>query len=724
MRSSSLGRASSTSTAVHVASVLAAALFMAASGLARIPPKAAARPTRTTQATPPSIVLVTLDTTRADHLGCYGDRAAHTPVLDALAARGTRWARALSPVPLTLPAHCSLLTGREPPEHGVRDNGTHVLPAEIPTLATVLSSRGYATGAFVSSRVLDRRFGLARGFGLYDDRMAAERVGEYGYPERDAEAVTTAALAWAQQRSRSAAARPYFLWIHYYDPHSPYTAPREFADLAKGQPNAGYAAEIAYVDRQLGRLLAGLPGDPARRIVAVVGDHGESLGEHGERAHGLFLYRGALEVPLIVAGPGAPAGKVVAEPAATRRLAASLLRLAGAGAVARTWGRGLPGLPGEDTSAEPVYSETWMPASAYNWSPLQALTEGRWRLVVAPRPEVYDFVADPGEKKNLLAEPAGREAARRLRRLLKEREAAWKVREAAAPMPDAELAASLRSLGYLSGTSRSGASRAGGPGIDPKDGILLLGELDQAKALTAKGNFRSAAEKLSDLVRRSPGNVPFLVQLASAQGQSGQGDAALATYRRAVEANPALDFLHLDLAGALKELGRTAEAKAEYEFALKLNPRFAPAWLGLAELDLVAGKSDQALTTLRRAIDAGTESASLYTHLAELAGAAGDSAAAEKALAAATTLLPGWSPAWKRWGERAEAAGDLDTAQTRYRKAVAADPGDPEALLDLGRLLLKKGSPADARAYLEKAAAAAPQSDAGREARRLLAGGR
>ncbi|HET9229475.1 MAG TPA: sulfatase, partial [Thermoanaerobaculia bacterium] len=198
-------------------------------------------------AAPPSVVLLTLDTTRADALG------PGTPNLSGLAARGTRWTRAVTPVPLTLPAHASLLTGLTPPEHGIRDNGTAVLPKDVPTLATAFSSRGYATAAFVASRVLDRRFGLARGFGHYDDKAPAEQIGEYGYPERNARQMTDAALEWL---ARKPAGKPLFLWVHYYDPHAPYEAPGD-GDRQR------YAGEVAYMDREIGRLLAGLPGGAA-----------------------------------------------------------------------------------------------------------------------------------------------------------------------------------------------------------------------------------------------------------------------------------------------------------------------------------------------------------------------------------------------------------------------------------------------------------------------------
>ncbi|MEM7587171.1 MAG: sulfatase, partial [Acidobacteriota bacterium] len=385
-----------------------ALLAFAASWLAGLLPATA--PAEQKFAAPPSLVLITLDTTRNDAIGPAPGRPSRTPVLDRLAADGVRFQEAIAPTPLTLPSHASLLTGLDPPEHGLRDNGSFALPRELPTLATVLSERGYETAAFVATRVLDRRFGLARGFDTYDDRMVAERTGEYGYPERDAAAVTSAALAWLTERSLE---RPYFVWVHYYDPHAPYAAP---GSDPRRSAKERYRDEIAFVDRQIGRLLASAPGAPADRVVAVVGDHGEALGEHGERTHGIFVYRATMVVPLILSGAGVPTGREVGETVAARRLAPTLLRLLAAPGAGRRSAPGtavpgtalpgtvLPGLDLGDPPPEAAYSESQMPARTYGWSGLTALSDGDHRLIRAPRPELYEIVSDPDEQNNLVRE--------------------------------------------------------------------------------------------------------------------------------------------------------------------------------------------------------------------------------------------------------------------------------------------------------------------------------
>ena len=668
----------------------------------------------TATVSPPSVVLITLDTTRSDHVGRIESGFPLTPNLDALGKRGVRFQNALTASPLTLPAHCSILTGLEPPAHGVRDNGVASLPPGIPTLAEAFSGRGYLTAAFVASRVLDRRFGLARGFDVYDDFMVAERLGEQGYPERDAALVTSAALAWS---ARLPPGRPYFLWVHYYDPHAPYLPPGDWRDASAARR---YAGEVAYVDREIGRLLGGLPRRDAggRRIVAAVGDHGEMLGEHGEKEHGVFLYQGALAVPLILAGPGVPSGRVVDVPAATRGLAATLLAVAGFGAQAGPFGAELPGVraPGPANPA-PVYSESDMPASAYGWSPLAAATDGRYRLVVAPRPELYDLRDDPSESRNLWGAPERAETVRQLQRVIAEANRGARRTPAEGPADAAELAGSLRQLGYLSGAS----GRAGS--IDPKDGIKLLDEFEKAKDLTRSGRATEAITALTILVKASPGNVPFLVRLAEAQAAAGEFGAAIETVGEALTLNPGLDFLHLQLARLLARAGRIEEARASYRAAVALNPRLAPAWLGLAELAAKSGGASEELRVLREAEAAKLQSGALYARLAQVELADGDTPAAATHALEAVRLLPDFAAAWWVAGEIAEKQGRPALALERFEKALGLGLEDPRALVKTGRLLLAAGRGADAQVYLRKAIVVGAGTASAEDARRLLSEG-
>lgn len=623
----------------------------------------------------PNLVLITLDTTRDDFVGSGAAAgASRTPAIDRLASQGVRYLNALAASPLTLPSHASLLTGLEPPEHGLRDNGSSALPLDLPTLATVLAGEGYRTAAFVASRVLDRRFGLARGFATYDDRMVAERTGEYGYPERDAAAVTTAALAWLGEKGAS---RPFFLWAHYYDPHFPYAAPGSPA----GQTSrAAYADEVAYMDREVGRLLDAVPRSPAGLVVALVGDHGEALGEHGERTHGVFLYRPVMQVPLILAGSGVPRGAQVSEVVATRRLAASVIALLLAEEAAPLPGPVLPGLGlgARDQPPVAVYHETLMPAMTYGWSPLTAISDSRYRLIRAPRPELYDVVADPGEERNILRDQPA--VARRLRDELAALEASFSERPAVPLGPDGELAADLRALGYLS----SGSPRR--TDLDPKDGVVLLARLAQADARLRAGQAPAALALLEELNARSPGNVPFLVRLASAQQSAGREADAIATFQRAIGVDPNLEFLHLHLGRAYLRVGRLDEAEAAFRSALEIDPRFADAWLSLAELSHRRSGAAAEREVLESARSADVASVAVLVRLAQLAMAQQDQVA-ETYLAEACELLPELPLPWLLRGRVAMARGDRKRARSFLDRAVRAAPrsaiaNEARALLD------------------------------------------
>ena len=613
----------------------------------------------------PDLLLVTLDTTRADELEVAGG-GARTPNLNRLAAAGARFVRALSPAPLTLPAHASLLTGLDPNEHGLRDNGGGALPSAATTIAEELSRAGYVTVAVVGSRVLDRRFGLNRGFDIYDDRMAAERTGEFGYAERPASEVVDAALAAvtaatavtgvtaataATAATGTLPERPLFLWVHFYDPHAPYRG-------AGASERERYRGEIAEVDRQIGRLLADLRPDRQRWVIAV-GDHGESFGEHGEQEHGFLLHEPTLAVPLIVQGPGAAAGTVIRAPVSIRDVAATL---AGLGGLRRTRlaGRAL-GLRGEPEPG-PIYHETDFPASTFGWSPLAAVTRGRWRFVDGPNPALFDLEPDPGESVNRAGERT--EIVRELRRELRSLQSRKAMVPDAAPK-DAELARALASLGYLSGASgRRGT-------IDPAAGLAMLAELAEVNQLVSAGDLAVALARLRDLVRRSPYSVPFLARLAYAEQLAGDFGAARAALVAALSVNSENEFLHTSLGELEREAGRPAAAETAFRNAVRSNPRHAPAWLGLGEILARSGRGGEEEQKLREAVAAQCESGAIHARLAQIALARGDLPAAELDGRRATELLPAWAPAWRLWGEAASRAGNRGAANERFARALS-----------------------------------------------------
>jgi arylsulfatase A-like enzyme/tetratricopeptide (TPR) repeat protein len=600
----------------------------------------------------PDVLLITLDTTRADVLGAAGGAAA-TPHLDALAARGVRFASAWAAAPVTLPAHASLFSGRPPGEHGLRENGLGALEESIPLLAERFAAAGYRTGAVVASRILDRRFGLDRGFAHYDDRMPAERTGEFGYPERDAAAVVDAALAWLGEAGRGANRPPLLLWVHFYDPHAPYLDP---AAPAGAPERRRYGGEVARVDRELGRLLAALPS-PAGWLVAAVGDHGEAFGEQGEHGHGLLLQRATLEVPLLVAGPGVPAGRTFRRPVATANLARTLARLAGV--PAGDLGGEPLGFDAEPPD-EPVLHETWYPASVYGWSPLVGATLDGLRLVVGPGPRWY-APDGAGETEVAAGEPP--ERARQLARAVRGYREAHPF-AARSPEVDERTRRELAALGYLSGaTGKAGT-------IDPAQGVTWVGRFAAAGEREAAGDLAGAAAILRELVALSPQSIPFLSRAASLEARLGRRERAEALLRSALELQPDSEFVRLHLGQLLLEAGRVEAGEAELAAALERNPRFAPAWLALAEAARRRGDGALERRRLDEAIAAGTASAFLLARRAQIALGEGRAEAAEADAAAAIALLPEWEIGWFLGGEAAERLGRRELARQRYARAA------------------------------------------------------
>jgi arylsulfatase A-like enzyme/Tfp pilus assembly protein PilF len=646
---------------------LAALGVLLAGGCARAP-----------RAAGPNVLLVTLDTVRADRVGCYGAVGAETPALDRLAREGVRFAQASSPVPLTLPAHASILSGLLPPAHGLRNNGAGAFPAARATLATALAGAGYRTAAFVGSFVLDRRFGLGRGFEVYDDEIArGTGEGASLEAERRGDVVVDRALAWLDGAGKEDD-RPFFLWVHLYDAHAPYAPPSPYRGRFAGRL---YDGEVAFADAQVGRLLAALDRlDLAERtVVAVAADHGEALGAHGELTHGLLLYEPTLRVPLLLRAAGSLApGRVIETPVSLVDLAPTL-----AGLVGRTLDDRKPapaGLSGRDLSApllagaEPppadLYAETHYP-EVFGWSRLAALRHRDAKYIDAPRPELYDLRRDRGEAHDLLAQNAaqGRGFAARVAAL-----EANAVPPPAVAAPDAETAARLASLGYAAAGRAAIPQRPGARGADPKDQLPLFRRYERAHNGLRAGRVAAAAAELERLVAADPGNSVFRGELANAFRQAGDLERAVPLYRAAVKAAPDDPQTWYNLATALEEAGRAEEAVLASREALRRDPAGPEAHnvLGLGLL------------------------------------AAGDGEGARREFARAVELDPRNAPALNNLGNSLRDLGRLAEAETAYRQALAAAPGYAEALNGLGTLAVARDRPAAALPLFDRALALSP----------------
>jgi arylsulfatase A-like enzyme/Tfp pilus assembly protein PilF len=616
-------------------------------------------------AKPTSLLLITLDTTRADRLGCYGAEDAQTPNLDRLAAGGTRFERALSPTPLTLPSHATLMSGRVPRRHGVRNNALYRLDGDVPLLAESLRAAGYRTAAFVSAAVLDRITGIGRGFGLYDDRVRVGDRAAFNYQERAASQTTDAVLA-----ALPALEPPFFLWVHYFDPHLPFVPPEPFRSRFADRP---YDGEIAFMDAETGRLLDAVRARAGRVLVAVAGDHGESFGEHDEDAHGVFVYQATQRVPLILHGPGVPAGRTVGSNVGLVDVAPTLLRLLGRPELPDTDGRSLVGLLREARPAPTDYElESFFPRFAYGWAPLRALVRGDHKYIDAPTPELYDLAADPNETRNRAATDA--KVARALADELARRVG---DDDPAATEIDPQLAAQrerLRSLGYVGGSGAAGADE-----IDPKDAIGWVRELDAARRELQLGDAAKAAAPLGALLEKNSDNLPALLTLVQVRLSTGDAPAAVATARRALRLAPDDDLVHFNLANALSVLERGTEergdeARVHYERALELNPRHADAYLNYAALLVSRSSADAALSLLRRARGAGVEDPDVELEIGVLELERGRIGPARDAFERSLALNPCAEGIHEALGRLAQKDGRFAEAAARYERALECRP--------------------------------------------------
>lgn len=681
--------------------VLAVAVLGALLGCARPPDR-------------PDVVLVTIDTLRADRLGCYGHAAGATPALDALARGGARFARASAATPVTLPSHATILTGRYPAAHGVRNNASFTLRASETTLAESLRAAGYRTGAFVGSWVLARHFGLGQGFEVYDDRFdGAGGVARAAGPaargerpvERRAQAVTDAALAWIGTRR---AREPLFVWAHYYDPHASYLPPSPWLERFPDR----YLGEVAYTDHEVGRLLEGLRATRGDReaLVLVVADHGEAFGEHGEQQHGLFVYEPTIHVPWILSWGGrVPAGVVVEDEVTIADVAPTILGLLGLPPFPAAQGLDLSAtLRSGSAVGRPggILVENLLPKYDFGWSELVALRRGGSKYIRAPREELYDLASDPAELRDLAARSPETAAGERerLEALVRDAERTRGEESAAAPSLDDEALSNLRSLGYV-GTSP--APRAGGPerpAPDPKDRVEEFRLTKDATALVTLGEYDRARAALETLLAREPGNVWLRQQLAQVHMATGAAEAAEAVYRAILREDPA----HCESTFRLGEIAAVArraydEASALFRAALACNPDDPRALARLAAIEKKEGNLEAARGHLSRAVELQPMDARLLEQLGELEIAGGDPRASRAAYARALELDPRSAPALVGLASLDLRARDLAEAREKLERALAIDPEDAVANANLGAILLGEGDLVGAIPRLEAA---------------------
>ena len=538
---------------------------------------ASAKTNPTTTKRPPNVILITIDTVRADHVGCYGDKDVQTPTLDSLAHDGIVFERAISQVPLTWPSHAVILTGMYPFQDGVQDFTGQPLDARFRSVAQAFKQHGYATGAVVSAFVLDRSWGLARGFDFYDDAFSPEAFAnrDLRLVERRAGDSVNRAMAWLKKNQ----GRPFFFWLHLYDPHSPYDPPEPFKSEYRGRP---YDGEIAYADHELARLIVWLK--TARlydsSLIVFLSDHGESLREHGEQEHGFFVYNATVRVPLVVkppAGSRVRTGRAT-RPVETTAVAATLLQAAGIhdGMGGQLQAHGL--LETQGLSDEVAYSETFYPFSSFGWSPLHALETSRFHYIEAPQPELYDLNVDPEEKDNVAAQQTATVAVLKdkLRALLGNHPFSPGKGSGTGLTPDA--LEKLRALGYVAYHSPVSADALASGLADPKSKLEEFNTVLEAEDALERHDDERAVAVLQKVQLQDPNLyvIPFLLGETAVRREK-WGEAA-DQLLRCLKLNPNFDSAMTGLARALAKLGRVDEAKDWLRKAVEINPQNYRAW--------------------------------------------------------------------------------------------------------------------------------------------------
>lgn len=541
----------------------------------------------------PNVLIVTLDTTRADHVGAYGWTPSPTPAFDRVAADGVLFTHAWTVTPLTTPAHTSLMTGLYPQAHGVRNNGRVRMPDDTTTLASTFASSGYRTGAFVSALTVGRAFGFAKGFATFDDDFGDDPRGK-PKSDRNAAEVTERALAWLSRP----ATQPFFAWIHYYDAHAPYDPPPPFGERFQGHP---YDGEIAFADSQLGRVLDSLrrAGALENTVVVVAGDHGEGLGDHGESEHGLLLYEPTVAIPLAIRAPWVvPKGRRRDDPVSLVDLAPTLAALTHVSFPADVDGRDVFA-SGPDRA---IYAESFFAAYEFAWAPIMAVRRGNMKWIAAPRPERYDLDADPGELVNLAGKDPGRDAAMS-DALARVESSTRQAGAAAGAIVDEELLARLQSLGYVGGQG-AGDREGGTPKTarDPKDGIEDYNAYRRGTDMIILGG--DAVPLFEQLSASDPGNPEFKLRLGQAYRARGELKEAEAAFRGLVRLYPDFYLAYRRLAALLSAQGRNEEAR-DLWLALRARGRgFVGLDKRLAESFLATGENERALATVEEGIAA------------------------------------------------------------------------------------------------------------------------
>ena len=651
---------------------------------------------------PLNVILISVDTLRADALGCYGNRAAATPAIDALAASGVLFERAFAHTPLTLPSHTNILSGTLPVVHGVHDNLGFRVPDRAVMLAEHLKSQGLRTAAFVGAYPLDSSFGLDQGFDLYDDFYGSKnRSSGLLFVERPAGETVARAVDWIGRQTKEG----WFVFLHLFDPHQPYAPPEPYAGRYASDP---YGGEVAYVDHCLAGLVQALTGKglAGSTLIVLTADHGEAFGEHGESTHGYFAYNSTLHVPLIISGPGVTRpGTRLGNAVSHVDIYPTVCGLLGIPAPDGLQGRSLaPLIGGRPLRDGPIYFECLAPFYNNGWAPLRGVVDKGFKYIDAPLPELYGLEADFREKVNLAPTSSLGPFRSALDKFVAAAPGGPMPRPQAVP---AEAREKLRSLGYLGGAAQAGKARFTAAD-DLKTNLPFQQQLMRASELMGRGDETAAILELEDLVRKKGDLAAASEFLSIVLSGRGERDKAVTVLRAAVERSPASGRLRGLLGLALSQNGADTEAVPELERAVDANPEDAEAWNNLGVALWKSGRFGPAEESYLKALALDATGADILNNLGALAMSRKEWAGARGFFERALAYDPGLASAWNGLGAALAAQGDLAGAVGNWRKAVAAQPDHELALFNLGTGLLKLGRPDEALPFLERYLEVAP----------------
>ena len=653
-----------------------------------------------------NLLLITLDTTRADRIGAYGWTPTATPNLDRMATEGVVFEHAAAPAPLTLPAHASLFTAKYPPQHGVRDNGGFFLDERETTLAERLKAAGMTTGGFVGAFVLDRKWGIAQGFDRYVDDFDLPTVDtpSPGDVERPGNEVADRALEWLGSVKSSR----FFGWLHFYDAHSPYAPPEPYRARFADQP---YVGEIAFVDAQIGRVREFLEREGLldKTIVVIAGDHGESLGDHGERTHGFFIYQSVVQVPLIVLAPyDSMRGRRVADLVRTVDLMPTVLDLLGMppgdGVEGRSVVRLMTGAVREMGLA--AFAEAVYPRYHYGWSDLRSLTSDRFKFIDAPRPELYDLAQDPGETRNLYDDR--RPLADRMAAILRAADSTAVAAKPAADV-DPDTRARLAALGYVGtfvATPAADRSRL----ADPKDKIDLFNlVIEGRERIHDEPGSERALQALRQVVARDPQVVDAWLMMGNEYSRRREFSRAIDAFQRALALKPDYDLAVFNLANVYRTIGKDDEALVGYRRLLELDPHNAQAHQAVAQLLVDQGKLAEGEDALRRALKVQPAMAAARNTLGAIRLKQGDVSAGEREIRAALAQNGRLRLAHFNLALAAEQRGDLNGAVAEYKKEIELFAGSYMAQFNLGKVYEQLGNAVEQGAAFRAAIESNPE---------------